>query len=303
MNSNDNPKVAIVIPVGPGKETALDTLDSVEVFCPEPHAVFVVDDHTKDGTYEALCEAKRPHWEIMRNEQPYGVHRLVHGQCAAYEQVLLRTKCELVLRLDQDALLIKPGVLSEAISFMRKHPRAGMFGVYVVDYDRPRSYASHKRRIDRETAGYRALIGRRPSWKRYLDIAEQKGYRRGDHVFGGAYFITRECILALRNIGALNLPWSWHSILSEDVYFSMLTVAAGLRLCHFAAPDGPLCLEWRGLPFPAAALASSKYKLVHSVDKGKNTGPGENGGRTAREVFRDLRAEAAPCIASAMLEN
>jgi len=66
-------------------------------------------------------------------------------------------------------------------------------------------------------------------------------------------------------------------------------VAAGFQMGHFAAPDGPMCMEWRGLPYPAAALAAGKYKLVHSVDKGPNTGPAENGGRTAREVFRDLR--------------
>jgi hypothetical protein len=79
--------------------------------------------------------------------------------------------------------------------------------------------------------------------------------------------------------------------MQEDVYFSMVAVAAGFRLGHFAAPEGPLCMDWRGLPMPAAALAASKFKLVHSVDKGPNTGVGENGGRTAREVFREFRAK------------
>jgi hypothetical protein len=51
-------------------------------------------------------------------------------------------------------------------------------------------------------------------------------------------------------------------------------------------------MEWRGLPYPAAILAASKYKLVHSVDQGPNTGPTENGGKTAREVYRDLRTAA-----------
>jgi hypothetical protein len=69
----------------------------------------------------------------------------------------------------------------------------------------------------------------------------------------------------------------------------MIAVAAGFKLGHFAAPEGPLCMEWRGLPYPAEKLIASKYKLVHSVDKGPNTGPVENGGRTAREVFRDSR--------------
>jgi glycosyltransferase involved in cell wall biosynthesis len=295
------PLVAVVIPVGPGKDTALDTLASVEAYCPEPHVVFVLDDQTKDGTYEALMAARKPHWHILRNQRRQGIARLVHSLSFAYEQVLARSGCKLILRLDQDALLIKPGLLAEALAFMETHPSVGLFGVYEVDYNRPRCFEPHRRLFSREAAWYRPLIGRRPSWSEYLRLAESKGYVRGDNVFGGAYFMTRGCLEGIRALGALKVPWHWHSQVQEDVYFSMVAMAAGFRLGQFAAPDGPLCMEWRGLPMPAAALAASKFKLVHSVDKGLNTGPAENGGRTAREVFRDLRAKlesrGEPCRA------
>jgi len=134
-------------------------------------------------------------------------------------------------------------------------------------------------------------LGLKPFWRRFLDMAVKNGYEKGDNVFGGAYFLTRSCVQSASELGALDVPWFWHSILDEDVYFSMIAVAAGFDLGHFAAPDGPLCLEWRGMPFPAATMALSKFKLVHSVDKGVNTGPLENGGRPARAVFRDLRAQ------------
>jgi hypothetical protein len=283
------PQVAVVLPVGPGGKCALDTLESVAAFCPESHMIFIVDDQTHDGTYEALCSTKRPNWEILRNQRRHGIRRLVHTLCLAYEQVLARTECKLILRLDQDALIIKPGLLPEALAYMESHPEIGLFGVYEVDYNRPRSVESHARLINREAAWYRTVISLRPSWKDYLQRAEGKGYRRGDNVFGGAYFLTRECMGAMKRLGAFKVPWNWHSQIQEDVYFSMVAVASGFRLGHFAAPEGPLCMEWRGLPLPAAALASSKFKLVHSVDKGPNTRPAENGGRTAREVFRDLR--------------
>ena len=285
--------MAIVVPVGPGKESVLDTLESVEIFCPEPHAVFIIDDRTNDGTYEALVSAKKPHWYLFRNDRSYGIERLVHSLCFAYEQVMLRTECKLVLRLDQDALIIKRGVLGDAIAFMTNNPKVGLFGVYEADYNRPRTYDVHRRLINREMAWYRALIGRRPFWRHYLKMAETNGYRRGDNVFGGAYFMTRECIATAMKLGALRVPWHWNSVMQEDVYFSMVTAASGFDFGHFAAPDGPLCLEWRGLPFPAATLAASKFKVVHSVDKGKNTSPAENGGRTARELFRELRAKCS----------
>jgi len=292
MSAKSKTQVAIVMPVGPGKEAALDTLQSVELFCPEPHVVFVVDDQTKDGTYEALMDAKKPHWHIFRNKRLHGIKRLTHGLGFAFEQVIKHTGCELILRLDQDALIIKPGLIPEALAYRKCNPLVGLFGVYEIDYNRPRSFESHIRLINRESRWYRPLIGQRPFWKNYLRIAESKGYKRGDNVFGGAYFLTRECLEAAMKMGALNIPWRSNSDLQEDVYFSLITVAAGFRLGHFAAPEGPLCMEWRGLPYPAAILAASKYKLVHSVDKGPNTGPSDNGGKTAREVFRALRETA-----------
>lgn len=295
MNKNkmksDKPKVALVMPIGPGKESALDTLESVEAFCPEPHVTFLIDDQTTDGTYEALIHAKKPNWRIYRNEKRNGIQRLVHSLCFAYNEVIAQTECKLILRLDQDALLIKSGILAEALAFMEDNPEVGLFGVYEVDYNRPRNFQIHKKLFDRESAWYRNLLGLVPAWKELLRKAERNGYKRGDNVFGGAYFLTRECVEAGIKLGALKVPWDWHSQMQEDVYFSMMAVAAGYRLGHFAAPDGPLCMEWRGLPLPAAKLAASKYKLVHSVDKGQNTGPDENGGKTAREVFRELRSE------------
>lgn len=104
---------AVVIPIGSGKEAALDTMDSVSHYCPEPHIVVIIDDCTTDGTYEALVDRKRPNWHILRNPYPMGIHRLVHSLASAYRFVLQQDTCQLVLRLDQDALLIKRGVIGD----------------------------------------------------------------------------------------------------------------------------------------------------------------------------------------------
>lgn len=282
---------AIVVPVGPGEEAALDTLESVACYCAEPHVVVVVDDHTRDGTYDALVSRKRANWRILRNPRPMGCARLVHSLCSAYRLILTETRCDLVLRLDQDALIVKPGVLSDALAYMRLNPAVGVFGVYDRDYNRPRSFESHRKLMNREMSPLRTLVGLRPWWTPLFRLAQQRGYRAGDNVFGGAYFIMRPCLEAMDAVGALTVPYRWHSRLMEDVYFSMAAVAAGFDLGHFGAPSGPLCLEWRGLPYPARVLAESPYKVVHSVDKGTNTGPDANEGMTAREYFRAVRRE------------
>lgn len=281
---------AVIMAVGPGKNAALDTLASIGHFCPEPHVVVLVDDCTQDGTYEALRAQARPNWHILRNDRPMGYWRLVHSLCAAYRYVLSHTKCDLVLKMDVDALLIGRGVLSDATHYAAVNPSVGLFGVYANDYDRPRSFQMHASQINKELGWPRKLLGLEPSWAKLLSTAEKHGYRRGDNVFGGAYFVTRECLSAMSVLGALDVKYRWKSRLAEDVYFSMAAVAAGLNLGHFAAPQGPLCLEYRGLPYPANELARTGFKVVHSVDKGKNTDRESNGGKTAREVFQDLRS-------------
>ncbi len=285
----DLPTAAIVLPIGPGKDTALDTLESVEFYCPEPHEVVIIDDCTGDGTYEALLSHRKPNWHILRNPRPMGRNRLVHTLCRGFEFVVSQTSCRVVLRLDQDALLIKPGIITDALAYAASNPDVGLFGVYETDYDRARSFEYHDELMKKETRWFRSLVGLRPSWTSILALAQRRGYQRGENVFGGAYFVTWGCLNGMRNIGALDVPFSWHSKLMEDVYFSMAAVAAGFKLGHFAAPNGPLCLDWQGLPYPATQLDRMPYKVVHSVDKGKNTGPDQNEGMTARQVFKSLR--------------
>ena len=268
---------------------ALDTLDSIRHYCPMPHDIVIVDDCTNDGTYETLVSKKQAHWHFLRNECRHGTRRLVHSLSAGFRCVLRSLNADLVLRMDQDALLINQGIAEDAFAYVRNDPAIGIFGVYKVDYNRPRSYEVHRRLIDKELRSVRAFAGLTPSWRHLLQMAEANGYRRGDNVFGGAYFITRSCLTDISKLGALDPPYHWHSRMEEDVYFSMAAVAAGHKMGHFAAPDGPLCLEWRGLPYPASELWCRGYKLVHSVDKGINTGKEENQGLTAREVFRRIR--------------
>ena len=201
-----------------------------------------------------------------------GVSRLVHSLCLAYRFVLSQFECDLVLRLDQDALIIGPAVMSDAVSYMRRNPSVGLFGVYERDYNRPRSFEMHERQMRRVLAWPKRLLGQMPAWAKLLPMAEKHGYHVGENVFGGAYFVTTECLEAMDKIGALDVKYNWNSRLMEDVYFSMATVAAGFKLGHFAAPDGPLCLEWRGLPHPANELVRSGYKIVHSVTKANRSG-------------------------------
>jgi GT2 family glycosyltransferase len=281
---------AIIIPCGPGAEQALDTANSISHYCTEPHDVVFVDDCTEDGTYEKIMANKQPNWHLIRNPRPNGYVRLVQTLCLGYSYIHSKlTTARCILKLDVDALVIRYGVISDALNYMAKNPDIGIFGVYDVDYNRPRSFTTHIKQISRETAWWRSIFGLRPSWYKLLRLAESKGYSRGNNVFGGAYFMTRSCLEGIESVGGFDVPYHWRSRLAEDVYFSMAASAAGYKLGHFAAPDGPLCLEHKGLPYPAGQLWERGFKIVHSVDKGVNTTAAENGGLTAREIYSNIR--------------
>lgn len=288
-NINSSTTVTIIMPCGLGARAVLDTLESVRHYCPCGYNIIIIDDFTNDGTYESVVDVCQPNWHILRNEKRFGTVRLVHSLCKAYDYFLNNINDSLVLRLDQDALLIGYGVIEDAFNFMSNNEKVGIFGVHSNDYNRERSFAMHAKLIDEEMSIYNRYMFRKPSWCSIYKAAVQKGYRKGENVFGGAYFITRECLLGIKFLGGLQVPYKWNSRMQEDVYFSMATVAAGFKMGHFAAPNGPLCLEWRGLPYPAAELIDLKYKIVHSVDKGKNTSPLENNGMTARDYFKKVR--------------
>jgi glycosyltransferase involved in cell wall biosynthesis len=282
--------ITVVLPCGPGADQALDTISSIEHYLGANCPIVVVDDHTSDGTYDALVGAARPNWILMRNPYPRGIEGLIRSLADGFLLALERTQSDIILRLDQDALITNRGLPEAALEYAQANSVVGIFGVYREDYNRPRSFESHRSLINSELFGIRRLLRGMPFWAPILADAEKRGYRRGDNVFGGAYFITRTCLERLKSCGALDIPNIFRSQLMEDVYFSMATVAVDLEMGHFAAPDGPLCLEWRGLPKPAQDLWAEGFMIVHSVDKGHNTGPEENGGLSARAVFRQIRS-------------
>jgi GT2 family glycosyltransferase len=216
----------IILPFGPGKESTLDTASSVEHYRPESHNIVFIDDCTTDGTYEALLAAKRENWHIIRNPRTNGILRLIHTLCEGFRYILANSDCHCILRLDQDALLIRPRVITDALSYMKANPSVGLFGVYDMDYNRPRDFTAHTKLIRRETMWWRSLPGLKPAWAKLFYLAEENGYSPGENVFWGAYFMTRTCLAAIQRIGGLDVPWRWNSRLMEDVYFSMACVAA-----------------------------------------------------------------------------
>jgi hypothetical protein len=273
----------VVMAVGAGMaEEALDTLDSIETYLGDvAKRVVIVDDHTTDGTAEALASVRRPDWHVVRNDQPHGLHLLSRSLGTGYKYGLDRWAFRLALRIDVDALVTGPGLMNDALAFSMQHPETGVFGQHTLRSagGDPDAIEAHVRVLARHD---RRLVR---AWYHSQRVkARANGWTTGESVFGGGCFFTRPCLVALRKAGVLDVPVHSRPLyVAEDVYFSMCAVAAGFELGHFAAPVGPLAMAWRELPFSPEEITRCGYKLVHSVDKGRWAA-------TAREHFRAQRA-------------
>lgn len=284
----------MVIPVGPGAGAeALDTLESVQMWFPADHQVVLVDDLTHDGTWEQLQPAAadgRVH--LRRNPRHHGWAGLSHTLAAAFRWAAAQYDTPFVLKLDSDALITGPGLVDDITAFMDRNPALGMFGRHLINVDGTiKSFAMLTDAVRIELG---RPAGERPWWEPICEVATDKGWARGENVFGGAYVLTTPCVQAMDAAGYLDPDWdTWRSSMSEDVYFTMCTVAAGFGRGQFGVPNGPMALAWRGLPCSPAEILERGWSVVHSVDKGAFTTAEENGGLTAREVFRQHRLRAA----------
>lgn len=283
--------LVVLIPVGPGQlEPCLDTLESVDHYILEPHVVVLVDDCTSDGTYEGLMECRRAHWRPIRAERPNGIRRLAFTVTDGIRYCADQFSAKCLLKLDTDSLLIRPGLLTDACEFMNRNPSVGIFGRHLINADGAvKDYAVHTRRLLDALSWRRRLTLRRPSYAALAQKAVRYGWGLGQNVFGGGYFVRWDVLGDVAAAGALTpRRWGW-APMSEDAYLTMCVAACGYAAGHFAAPNGPLCLGWKGLPFKPQAIRERGYKLIHSADSGPNTEPDPMTGVTPRAFFRSIR--------------
>jgi GT2 family glycosyltransferase len=288
-------RYAIVLPVGPGNiANTLDTIDSILHYSDERVALFIVDDHTEDGTFEALSALTDDRIVLLRGERSFGYRGLHATVAIALRAIVAVGGFTLVFRVDWDALITGPGVCEEAATFFERNPHVGICGRHLINYDgSSKTFDMHTRSMlervgwpprddDREIGG----IG----W--IANMALKNGWGLGENVFGGAFFIRTEAVERMLELGFLDYidnPDFW---VIEDVFLTMCVLATGFDRAHFAMPLAPLALAYGCLPAPAAELYSRGMKVLHSVDKGRFTTAEENDGVTPREFFRRIRESA-----------
>lgn len=259
----------VVIPVGPNEraDDVLDTIDSVVRYTGRNRTIIVVDDSEKDTG--AALQARVPDLDVIRTPRNQGTHGGLYLTLSqAYLHASGNYDFKVLLKLDADALLIGDRPEADAIDFFAHHPATGLIGLYghgtAPDLD---DHHWSKSRLRWETGRRNLLRDPRLWWslRRVLREARANGFRPGDYILGGAYFMSAACVGRLARSGLLLRRELGRSKLEEDHLFGLLTKAAGLQLADFSAGELPMAMEWQRLPSAPEELVATKKKITHSV--------------------------------------
>ena len=280
--------VIVVIPVGPDTkpEFLADTIDSYIHYTLSSYKILLIDD-SHQGIGVTIQET-HPFVDVLYTDRISGsMAGLYITLSIAYSYALKKYDFKALLKLDTDALIIGPHPEKEILEWVSENPNLGIAGQYPYDYDGKLWDVAYPRtRIVNATMTWKYI--RRPIAnillrKLYLK-ALKHGYRTGESVFGGAYFMSKSMLTSLQENKLLPNYTLRTLNMGEDHLFGLLAKSLGYELVNLCSDDLPFACAWKGLPASPEQLYKNGKKIIHSTKYYNNMREGE-----IREFFLKKR--------------
>lgn len=264
------------ISAGPGSyERVLDTWASVKASSPGDGevALLVVDDWTHDCTAQAIT-AQIPDAVVVRTPFPtVGAPRLWPVMATALRAAQRHFDYELILKFDDDALAVGPGVRQAVAALLTEQAESsapselpvGLVGPYGV---RPDGELEGDEPY--HTAAVAAEERRDRTMREWAQRARANGWREGSTVQGGAMALTRPLVDAFEAGGAFEYVPRLRTIMSDDITVTVAAYAFGFRALEAGGPSGPYAFANKHLPLPLERLLDpdSPWLVAHSTRVG-----------------------------------
>lgn len=313
------PKVALVLPVGPGTTElwrATDLLKSLVAW--EPHLAWcvIVDDAVPSrglselSLFPSSCRAVTLSNERQgKGQGKYGA--LCAAILAAFEWIHANTDADFLLKMDTDALAIGP-FAQRVHELLMAEPDCGLVGT-IGDRCNPsetdlqelrrESFFLRTRKLlttDRSENGKSLDLQERARTMNipieqaevfmrilpHLDEAIQRGFWWDEFCQGGAYVVSRAMVDRMANAGYIEMRDLWtNSHFGEDRAMGMYARAVGLRVRNFSGRGEVFGVHNPGLAAEPAELVNAGYALIHSV---------KNDRRFTETTIRDYFRVRAP---------
>jgi hypothetical protein len=299
---------SVLIPIGGGSseiDRLRDLLDSLFHYEPHVSEIVIVDDIMPARKFSELNLAPGCRLVVLPNPRRGTGNGWLGGLAAAVIEgnnwLEKNSRCDFVLKLDTDALVIAPFAAKVIAAFAAK-PRAFLLGsstktpnrIYDLPEDFPTAPALVKlqrpltvwRRTYRLWPRLQCILFRRDRQRRALiQAAVRNGYRLGLHCQGGAYALSRHGLTQIKASGALSDPmlWIWTPC-SEDIVMTVSAYACGGTAGDLNGDGEPFGTLAHGLPDTPERLVERGFSIIHSVKDFEDSKEKET-----REFFRQRR--------------
>jgi len=270
----------------------IDTIDSIECLVKESYHIIAVDDCSDGNIHEKLSSAK-PGITVLRNERKNGGRSgLYITMAAACKYALDNFEFSLFMKMDTDALMVGPGLITQAAEYLAQNHNTGILGSYTIRADgKKRSWFKWKMAFLYESCLLRPLFRKTALWKDPLREALNHGYRRGENVLGGAYFISHACLKKMAEKGYLDYKYDIirsESRIGDEIIYCLFCKASGFEIHDFGKPHQTMAIALDNLPLSKEAVLAGGKTVIHSVKLGKN---GESQAEL-RRFFKNNRCQS-----------
>jgi len=261
--------IIVVIPVGPNSSAAFvtDTIESYLFYASGTSQVVIMDD-SQQGIGEAIAK-ELPGIVVLKTKKKMGGWAGLYISLAeAYYFALKHYTFKAILKLDTDALVINKAQEKEALTLFESNEKIGIAGQYPNEYDgTPWDIAWPKQRIINTTQTWKFFARPIAHWllKKQYSAAVRNGYRTGESVFGGAYFMSYALVKTLADKGLLPNRRFKTLNLGEDHLFAILATGNGFSLRSLSNDNQPFACAWKDLPAAPEKMYKEGRKVIHSV--------------------------------------
>ncbi len=272
-----------------------DLLESIRYFNARDYLVVCVNDCKDEEAIRFIEERTSSDFVSFRPHSEPDWRRDTRGSlfCKKYhciDYILGRYRFEYLVGVDTDALFTGPDLMDRVEAFFKRcDPKIGLIGSYKIRADGQKR-ARWKWALYMLYLAYGVRKMRRNPffWKEMVPAARRNGYKLGEHVLGGSFVFTYECLKSMLDLFPYEAVRTdrLHEIeIKDDIILSMLAYSAGYRIGDFGRPEDPMAIALRSLPLAKEEITRTGKTIIHSVKSGRDGESEED----LRGYFKSLR--------------
>lgn len=231
---------------------------------------------------------------VVENAEPTQRHwgKIWTMQCRAMVDALGApdvSEQAIFVKIDADAILIRPGLVERAQRIFASRPSAGQLGQCFSNilggrlanagwanfYLKMMGWRGLLRFL-RQGAIRRDLLGALGSYRRFrelMTLAISHGYTAGEFAIGGAYILRRAVVERLARPGVLDeSPFLWLPDTGEDGVMTPYVYAAGYSLMDDGSDNGIFAVEGKEIRIDPSLLKARGHYIIHPTKYGHKQG-------------------------------